>query len=284
MDDSVEEKKRRRSERSNARRKKRYAENPEIHERDKAVHRAHRRRNKDTINAGRRQRYATDPEYRAAVLTSSLKSNLKRKYGMSLEEYAARLADQGGVCVICLKVSEMCLCLDHDHETKKLRSLLCDNCNLALGHYGDDSATLRRGADYLDYWQLRHAELGSTGPPPFVLAAANRFLAPTRQTIQYLEPEGDVMTPTDEPTEDSKVSRMMRRAILHELLQPFDPNPPPPVDNLQAVARAIVGKGSQGDMTAAKEILDRIDGRTPTAAAPASAEIPNEVFFTWQRP
>ena len=38
------------------------------------------------------------------------------------------------------------------------------------------------------------------------------------------------MTPTDETTEDNKASRMMRRAILHELLQPFDPDPPPPVD------------------------------------------------------
>ena len=92
------------------------------------------------------------------------------------------------------------------------------------------------------------------------------------------------MRPTDEPTDDNKASRMMHRAILHELLQPFDPDPPPPVDMLQAVSRAIVVKAWQGDMTATKEILDRIDGKTPTAAAPACAEIPNEVFFTWQRP
>ena len=92
------------------------------------------------------------------------------------------------------------------------------------------------------------------------------------------------MTPTDETTEESKASRMMRRAILHELLQPFDPDPPPPLDMLQAVSRAIVVKAWQGDMAAAKEVFDRIDGKTATAAAPASAEIPNEVFFTWQRP
>jgi hypothetical protein len=92
------------------------------------------------------------------------------------------------------------------------------------------------------------------------------------------------MPPTDETTEDNKVSRMVRRAILHELLQPFDPAPLPPVDMLQAVSRAVVIKASQGDMTAAKEVFDRIDGKTATAAAPASAEIPNEVFLTWQRP
>ena len=92
------------------------------------------------------------------------------------------------------------------------------------------------------------------------------------------------MTTTDDTTEDNKASRMMRRAILHELLQPFVPDPPPPVDMLQAVARAMVVKASQGDMTAGREILDRIDGKTPTAAAPAAPETPNEVVFTWQRP
>ena len=92
------------------------------------------------------------------------------------------------------------------------------------------------------------------------------------------------MSPTDETTDESQTSRMIRRAILHELLQPFVPDPPPPVDMLQAVSRAIVVKASQGEMTAAKEVFDRIDGRTATAAAPASPEIPNEVFFTWQRP
>jgi hypothetical protein len=85
------------------------------------------------------------------------------------------------------------------------------------------------------------------------------------------------MTPTDEPTEESKTSRLMRRAILHELLQPFVPDPPPPVDMLQAVARAIVVKASQGDMTAAREVLDRIDGKTPAAAAPAAPETPKEL-------
>ena len=280
MDDSVEKKKRRKSER----RKQRYAEDPEYREKTNAGNRASHRKHKQARNAKSRQRYATDPEFRAAKAASKSKSGLKRKYGMSLEEYAARLADQRGVCVICLKASQKRLRVDHDHKTKKLRNLLCDPCNLGLGQFGDDSAALRRGGDYVDYWQWCHASQSKTGPPPFVLAAANRFLAPTHQTIQYLEPEGDVMTPIDEPTEDNKASRLMRRAILHELHQPFDPDPPPPVDMLQAVSRAIVVKAAQGDMTAAKEVLDRIDGKTATAAAPAAPETPKEVVFTWQRP
>jgi hypothetical protein len=203
---------------------------------------------------------------------------------MSLAEYAARLADQGGVCVICLKAREKVLCVDHDHRTKKLRSLLCDSCNLGLGHYNDDAAAMRRAADYLEYWQWRHADPCNTGPPPFAACNQQGSFAPSLPAIQSPPLTGEDMTPTDEPTEESKASRMMRRAILHELLQPFDPDPPPPVDMLQAVARAIVGKAAQGDMTAAREILDRIDGKTPTAAAPAAPETPQEVVFTWQRP
>ena len=263
---SPEERKRRRRERF----KQRYDEDPEFRAKDNAKCGVRYQSNKTKVNAERRHRYATDPEFRAARLADSKKSRRKtllKNYGMSPEDFAARLADQGGVCLICLKRHEKSLCVDHDHKTKQLRSLLCTNCNVGLGNYNDDSAALRRAADYADYWELLHASQRNTGPPPFVLAAANRFLAPTRQTVHYLEPKGDVMTSTDEPTEEGKVSRMMRRAILHELLQPFDPDPPPPVDMLQAVSRAIVVKAWQGDMTAAKEILDRIDGKTLTAAA-----------------
>lgn len=281
---SPEERKRRKRERF----KQRYDEDPEFRAKDNAKCGARYQSNKTKIKAELRRRYETDPEFRAAKLAASKKSrrknHLKTKYGMSLEEFAARLDGQGGLCLICLKRHEKSLCVDHDHNTKQLRSLLCSNCNVGLGNFNDDSAALRRAGDYVDYWQLCHPSQSNAGPPPFVLAAANRFLSPTRQTVQYLEPEGDIVTPAAEPTEESKASRMMRRAILHELLRPFDPDPPPPVDMLQAVSRAIVVKAWQGDMTAAKEILGRIDGKTPTAVAPASAEIPNEVFFTWQRP
>ena len=90
------------------------------------------------------------------------------------------------------------------------------------------------------------------------------------------------MTLTDEPTEESK--RLIRRAILHELLQPAGPEQPAAVSRLQQIVRSFLDKAGQGDMTAAKEVFDRIDGKTPTAAAPAAPETPNEVVFTWQRP
>ena len=203
--------------------------------------------------------------------------NLKRRYGLSLEGYGAMLSRQDGVCIICLKEEvNKPLFVDHDHKTRMLRDLLCDPCNKGLGHFLDDPALMRRGADYLDFWRQCHVAALKAGPP----GTSHALGIPDHH---FPIPKGGAMTPTDEPTEENKASRIMRRAILHELHQPLDPDEPSSIDKLQAIARAVVDKATQGDMTAAKEVLDRIDGRTPTAA-PASAETPKEMSFSWQPP
>jgi hypothetical protein len=257
MDDASEQRRLRKLER----RRQRYAEDSKVREKVKAEGRAYRLKNADAVNT------------RARV----------RRYGLSVPEYATMVARQNGICAVCLKLAERGLCIDHDHQTGKARDLLCGKCNLGLGNYNDDSAALRRGGDYVDYWKARHAGPHNTEPSPFAAGTRHGLPAPSPPSIQSSPPAGENTTPTDETTEEGKASRMMRRALLHELLRPFDPAPPPPADMLQAVSRAVVVKASQGDMTAAKEVLDRIDGKTATTAAPASAEIPNEVFFTWQR-
>jgi hypothetical protein len=71
----------------------------------------------------------------------------------------------------------------------------------------------------------------------------------------------------DDPTDDNKAARLMRRSILHELLRPFGPDAADPADNLQAVARSLVAKAAGGDLSAIKEVLDRIDGKTAAASA-----------------
>jgi hypothetical protein len=106
---------------------------------------------------------------------------------------------------------------------------------------------------------------------------------PTLHSNPAVEPKAEDLTPSDETTSESKTSRMIRRAILHELHQPLGPDEPPPTYKLEAFVRAIVDKASQGDMTAAKAILDRIAGKTP-AAVPASADFPNYVLITWKPP
>lgn len=87
------------------------------------------------------------------------KRRLLEKYGLTFEAYAAMLEAQAGVCAICLrdpgkqnaislKVNDFCV--DHSHVTNKVRGLLCDHCNRAIGLLGDDPAVLRSAASYLE--------------------------------------------------------------------------------------------------------------------------------------
>jgi hypothetical protein len=69
----------------------------------------------------------------------------------------------------------------------------------------------------------------------------------------------------DDPTEGNKAARMMRRATLRELLHPSGADAT--ADKLQAFARSLVDKAAGGDLSAIKEVLDRIDGKTPAAAS-----------------
>src|SRR5688572_9957760 len=70
---------------------------------------------------------------------SNRKSYLKRKYGITVEQYDELLAAQGGVCAICTSPprDDISLHVDHDHETGERRGLLCFRCNNALGDFGD---------------------------------------------------------------------------------------------------------------------------------------------------
>lgn len=40
--------------------------------------------------------------------------------------------------------------IDHDHDTGKIRGLLCPHCNKGLGHFGDDPDTIQSAVDYLE--------------------------------------------------------------------------------------------------------------------------------------
>jgi len=68
---------------------------------------------------------------------------------------------QGGECAICGQEdsrrradgSPFPLSVDHDHDSGKLRALLCTKCNVGLGHFRDDPDLLLRAAEYLKLWK-----------------------------------------------------------------------------------------------------------------------------------
>ena len=78
-------------------------------------------------------------------------SYCRRTFGISADDFDARLAAQGGGCAICGLVPDRpaSLHLDHDRVTGALRGILCLSCNQALGHFRDDPDVLQRAADYV---------------------------------------------------------------------------------------------------------------------------------------
>ncbi len=73
---------------------------------------------------------------------------LRDMYDMSLFDYVRLVDKQGGRCAICETETEK-LHIDHDHETGKVRGLLCMNCNTALGQFKDDIEILKAAILYL---------------------------------------------------------------------------------------------------------------------------------------
>lgn len=80
--------------------------------------------------------------------------NGRRAYahGITLEQFEAILKRQSGKCPICLKdldINSRFTHVDHDHKTGRVRGALCHWCNVALGHFKDNPAALKRAYNYL---------------------------------------------------------------------------------------------------------------------------------------
>lgn len=79
------------------------------------------------------------------------KKALKRYYNISISDYEKMAEAQNNVCKICKNPEDRrnYLCVDHDHITGKIRGLLCNNCNRALGLLKDNTDILENAFNYL---------------------------------------------------------------------------------------------------------------------------------------
>lgn len=76
--------------------------------------------------------------------------NLKRFYGITIEDFELMLNNQNGVCKICSSDNGgNTLHVDHCHSTGKVRGLLCGKCNTAIGLMNDDIDVLLSAIKYL---------------------------------------------------------------------------------------------------------------------------------------
>jgi hypothetical protein len=75
---------------------------------------------------------------------------IKKKYGITIQEYDAMLEKQGGGCALCgKKKMRYRLAIDHCHSTGKVRGILCFRCNWALGILGDTPAGVSKALSYI---------------------------------------------------------------------------------------------------------------------------------------
>jgi len=71
------------------------------------------------------------------------KSEIKRLYGLDIDDYEIMVGQQNNKCYICgQSPKKNALAVDHDHQTGKIRKLLCSGCNHHVG-------IIEKGEDYL---------------------------------------------------------------------------------------------------------------------------------------
>lgn len=102
----------------------------------------------------------------ARFATNARNSYLKHRYNLTSVDYEQMLRKQNFRCKICKKhVSEnkgpggfgglQSFAIDHDHETGKVRGLLCNTCNRGLGLLGDSLKVLVKAFVYLLNYKIR---------------------------------------------------------------------------------------------------------------------------------
>lgn len=129
-----------------------------------------RAKNKEKLSQRAKEKYANNPEhYKAKMLKSILKhreanpnanrnKHYKKRYGITVEQYEAMAKQQNYLCAICNNPetkkrkdgTTMILCVDHNHTTGKVRELLCNKCNIFLGHLETNNVSLDAVAAYIE--------------------------------------------------------------------------------------------------------------------------------------
>jgi hypothetical protein len=113
-------------------------------EKKSAAHTDWVERNRAHVNAAQRGRYKKDPE--------RFKDYERRQnYGLEPGQYAAMLAAQGHRCAICgtAEPGKRGFHVDHCHQTRIVRGILCHHCNLLIGHAKESEVILGSAIEYL---------------------------------------------------------------------------------------------------------------------------------------
>lgn len=123
----------------------------------KCSKKTYRYNNRDTINEKQRNKAKTN-EYKEKRKIYHDKNphihknqNLKKIYGINLNEYNLILKNQNYRCAICFKeeIANNKFHVDHDHTTKIVRAILCNKCNVGIGYFEENVEIMHNAINYI---------------------------------------------------------------------------------------------------------------------------------------
>lgn len=96
-------------------------------------------------------------QHRQANRDTYKNRELKKAFGITLDQFNEMLKAQNGVCAICGQPETdirrgklQHLSVDHCHATNVVRDLLCGSCNKGIGYFRDNPGMMRAAADYIE--------------------------------------------------------------------------------------------------------------------------------------
>ena len=110
-----------------------------------------RKKCKDCKNEEQRRIKIDHPERYAKYQKRASWYKKQKLYGLNQEQYENMVKDQNNSCAICLNKfkDKRGKHVDHSHKTDKVRGILCNSCNLALGKFKDSPDYLKSAILYL---------------------------------------------------------------------------------------------------------------------------------------
>jgi hypothetical protein len=131
---------------------------------------------------------------------------LRKTYGITAEEYQAMIVAQNNKCAIChvefVGVKEEPKSqrphVDHNHDTRWVRGLLCSNCNFGIGYLKEDIIRMQSAIEYV---------IAGATPPEFVftpVANPKRVYSEERKTQLREQWAGNKLNSGREPWNKGK--------------------------------------------------------------------------------
>lgn len=109
----------------------------------------HKIKAKNDKNTKKRQEKYSSPNGRLKYKDMEL----RRTFGISLEDYHVMLQAQNGVCDICKKENpskkDKYFSVDHNHKTDQVRGLLCLHCNRGIGCFFENVQIMLNAIEYI---------------------------------------------------------------------------------------------------------------------------------------